>query len=92
MARTNTRTQMIAGLLLNDLSCLLGNIEDICPGTVSDREWDVLRNDEDYMKAISIVQNMLQREMTKNHARLEGAKSEDLAEIDDLCTTTPGGF
>ena len=87
MARTNTRTQMIAGLLLNEVKSLLLNIEDVCPAAHDDRSWDVLRNDVDYQNAKDLVIDALIREMRKTRGRAEGSNCYSLNEIDEITMT-----
>jgi len=82
MARTTTRAQMLIGMMLEELKCILGNFEEWTPCTVNDRSYGKLMEYADYMLAKSVVESLLKREITKNMARQNGAWAGSMDVID----------
>ena len=82
MARTNTRTQMILGMLLNCARADMENLPDIHSYMVNDQSYEALNQDQDYMKAQELLWNMIEREISKNDGRIDGSGAYDMAEID----------
>lgn len=73
MAKTNARTQIMIGLILDELDHYIANFEfhvenreDRLPGSIVD--------DEDFNKAAKIVQNMIERQIMQNENRAKGAE------------------
>lgn len=73
MAKTNARTQIMIGLILDELDHYIANFEDYVenreerlPGSIVD--------DEDFNKAAKIVQNMIERQIMQNENRAKGAE------------------
>ena len=87
MARTTTRAQMIIGMMLTDLDCLIGNYDELSPVSVGDRNYEQLNNDADYMHALNIVSCLLKREIKKNEARLQGSYAGTLDDINEITMT-----
>ena len=82
MARTTTRAQMLIGMMLEELDCIIGNFEEWTPATVNDRDYSALKNDGEYMRAIDVVSCLLKREIKKNEARQYGAFAGTIDDID----------
>ena len=73
MAKTNARTQIMIGLILDELDHYIANFEfyvenreDRLPGSIVD--------DEDFNKAAKIVQNLIERQIMQNENRAKGAE------------------
>lgn len=83
MARTNNRTQMIVGLILDRLSYYAENLDEIEPSVVDNRGWTDLQRHADYTKAVELVGKLLARETEKNHYRDAGSYCVSIDDIDD---------
>lgn len=87
MARTTTRAQMIAGMMLEELRVILDHLPEWSPVVVDDRDESQLMKDPDYMRAGNIVSALLVREIKKNEARLQGSYAGTLDAINDITMT-----
>ena len=87
MARTTTRAQMIAGMMLEELRVILDHLPEWSPVVVDDKDESQLMKDPDYMRAGNIVSALLIREINKNEARLQGSYAGTLGEIDEITMT-----
>ena len=82
MARTNTRTQMILGMLLNCARVDIENIDSMHPYMVQDQDYEQLQKDADYQKAQDLFQSIILREIAKNQGRIFGSDVFTIADID----------
>lgn len=79
MARTNARTQMMIGAILDELVLMVDGywIEHF----IQDRAQRFPHNiaeDEDFENARKIIENMIYREMNKNDDRIRGSEAESV--------------
>ena len=81
MARTNTRTQMILGMLLNCARVDIENLDQMHPYMVEDQDHEQLQKDADYQKAQDLFQNIILREIAKNEGRCFGSEAYTIADI-----------
>ena len=78
MAKTNARTQMMIGAILDELVLMMDKtwidyfIEDRLH-----RFSQSINTDEDFQKAREIIENMINREINKNQDRISGAEAEN---------------
>lgn len=86
MARTNDRTQMLIGMILDEVQSFLDrfsyhmeNHDDRWTPPNNGECWDVA-SDDDLTKAHKIVQDMISREGTKNPRREAGMWFENIKE------------
>lgn len=79
MARTNARTQMMIGAILDELLWMLDEtqIAYFCNDRAHRFPTDI-RKDADFEKAREIIHNMIYREANKNDDRIFGGEAEHL--------------
>lgn len=71
-------------MFLEELDCILGNLEEWTPYTTGDRTYSELMKDADYMRAKDVVSCLLKREIKKNEARTQGSYAGTLDDINDI--------
>lgn len=79
MARTNPRTQMMIGAILDEMVLMMD--EYWIRFFIEDRQKrfpEGIRDDEDFQKAREIIENMMYREINKNDDRIRGAEAENV--------------
>lgn len=83
MTKTNERTQRLIGMILSDLTTKLDHFEYHIENAESRWRYggdNDLWTDSDFVKALEIVSNLVDREANRNKSRAEGYWLENVKE------------